>query len=449
MAQNTPNPVHWRDRAIEVSEAISDAFEVLKAYGARIAEWILFFCLIANILEIFPLPEPFASVFGNIVLGVQSVTLDIAGFGLASMGDHARRRGDLSAAKKAGVMSWTLISVMILTVGLVTLSIIVPATKADVDIIEKVLILVRVIVTVVYGHIVHSLRSSGVEFDNRMAKLEQNLSSVQSQLNAKEIELSSVQKQLSTVQKTVSTLREALDTAKQEVSTGQRKLEAEQQKVSSLEQELETGHGDTAGMHRELNAAKIELEGLRGRLNAKVREAEEMQRDLSSVVTLRRDLNAAQLAVADLRGHLDAKTREVEGVQSQLAGEQKQVSNLQSQLSSEQKRVSNLQSQLDTIHQQRVSSVQSQVSSNQGGQVFSEPKQKGNAGQEKVVDLDSRRKSGQEDDAAEEKIRALHKVTPVQSLTARAISREVTCSPTTAAKWKGIIEEEEKKAVNS
>ena len=108
---------HWRDRAIEASEAISDGFEVLKAYGARVAEWILFFCLIANIIEIFPLPEPFASVFGNIVLGVQSVTLDIAGFGLATMGDHARRRGDERAARKASRMGWTLISVMILTVG--------------------------------------------------------------------------------------------------------------------------------------------------------------------------------------------------------------------------------------------------------------------------------------------------------------------------------------------
>src|SRR5579862_1251160 len=101
--------MHWRDRAIHAAERISDGFEVAKAWGARIAEWILFFCLVGNIIEIFPMPHDFAQTFGNIVLGVQVVTLDIAGFGLATMGDHARRRGDERAAKQASTMGWSLI----------------------------------------------------------------------------------------------------------------------------------------------------------------------------------------------------------------------------------------------------------------------------------------------------------------------------------------------------
>src|SRR6266498_3450093 len=137
--------VHWRDRFIARSEGISDAWEVGKAYGARVAEWILFVCLFANILEMFPLLPDW---FGNAVLIVQAITLDIAGFGLTTMGEHARRQGNEKAARTARRMGWTLIGLMILTVGLVTVSVLIPPTKETIDTIEKGLILARVIVTV-------------------------------------------------------------------------------------------------------------------------------------------------------------------------------------------------------------------------------------------------------------------------------------------------------------
>lgn len=394
--------IHWKDRAIEASEGISDGFEVLKAYGARIAEWILFFCLIANIIEIFPLPEPGATVFGNIVLGIQSVTLDIAGFGLATMADHARRRGDEKAANKASVMGWTLISLMIVTVGLVTLSLILPTTKPTIDTIEKVLILARVIVTVLYGHIVHSLRNAGVEYENRVAVLQREVSSIRGQLQAKENEVSSVQSQLSIVQRTVSTLQGQLDGARQEVSSVQRKLEAEQQQVSTLEEELQTGQGGTVALRRELNAAKLDAEGLRARLDAKVREIEEMQADQAGIVALRRELNAAKLHAEGLQAQLDAKIK-AESVQLPPSGEQQRVS------------------------------------SRQGVQPSSEL-QKVSTGQGKVLQLDTNRprKTGQ--DEIESQIRALLEKRP--GLSGRAIAMELGCSPTTAAKWKSFIENE-------
>lgn len=394
--------IHWKDRAIEASEGISDGFEVLKAYGARIAEWILFFCLIANIIEIFPLPEPGATLFGNIVLGIQSVTLDIAGFGLATMGDHARRRGDAQAASKASTMAWTLISLMIVTVGLVTLSLIIPTTKPTIDTIEKVLILARVIVTVLYGHIVHSLRNAGVEYENRVFILQGEVSSVRGQLQAKENEVSSVQSQLSTAQRTVSTLQQQLDGTQQEVSSVQRKLETEQQRVSTLEEELQTGQGDTATLRRELNAVKLDAEGLRARLDAKVREVEEMQADQAGIVALRRELNAAKLHAEELRAQLDTKIG---------------TGSVQLPLSSGQQR----------------------VSSRQGVQASSE-QQKVSTGQGKVLQLDTNRprKTGQ--DEIECQIRGLLKERP--ELSGRAIAMELGCSPTTAAKWKSFIENE-------
>lgn len=394
--------IHWKDRAIAKAEGISDGFEVLKAYGAHIAEWILFFCLIANIIEIFQLPEPFATIFGNIVLGIQSVTLDIAGFGLATMGEHARRRGDAQAASKASTMGWMLICLMIVTVGLVTLSLIIPTTKPTVDIIEKVLVLARVIVTVLYGHIVHSLRNAGIEYENRVATLQREVSNLQGQLQAKQQEVSSGQLQLSSVQKTVDTLRAQLDGARQEMSSVQCKLEAEQQRVSSLQEELQFGQGDAAVLRRELNAAQLDAEGLRARLDAKVREVEEMQADQAGIVALRRELNAAKLYAEELRAQLDAKSG---------------AENVQLPPSSGQQRVSSRQGI-------RASSEQQEVSSGQG----------------KVLQLDTNRtrKTGQ--DEIEFQIRALLKERP--GLSGRAVAMELGCSPTTAAKWKSFIENE-------
>ncbi len=375
---------HWRDRAIEASEAISDGIEVLKAYGARVAEWILFFCLIANIIELFPLPEPFASVFGNIVLGIQAVTLDIAGFGLATMGDHARRRGDAHAARKASTMGWTLISLMMVTVGLVTLTLIVPATKPTIDTIEKALVLARVIVTVLYGHIVHSLRNAGVEYDNRVLTLEQTVSTVQAQVQAKEHEVSSVQSTLSSVQS-------ALSSEQAKVSTLQAQLDSTQQELEMVRGQVDTG--------QQWQASRVSS------------FQEQLATEQATSGTLRRHLHTVSLEVEDLRGQLEEKQHTLESVQSAL--------------SSEQAKVSTLQHHLSRVRVQQMSSKPGvQVSSGQSG---------------KVLQLARPRKSGQDEGALENQIRDLLQEEP--GLSGRAIAARLGCSPTTAAKWKTLIEQ--------
>lgn len=264
MSQNT----HWRDRAITASEVISDGFEVLKAYGARIAEWILFFCLFANILEMFPLPEPFAGVFGNIVLAVQVITLDIAGFGLTTMGDHAERRGDVNAAKTARRMGWTLISLMILTVGMVTVALLIPPTRDFISNAEKVLMLARVIVTVLYGHIVHRLRSASTAHENRIAELEKEVGSLRGQLQAKQQEASTAQQRVSTLQSQLDTecaaLRGQLGIKQQEIESLHEALGNEQNfqssRVFDLQEEVKREQARTAALRSELNAKQAELE---------------------------------------------------------------------------------------------------------------------------------------------------------------------------------------------
>jgi hypothetical protein len=151
---------HWKVAALKKSEVITDAWEVAKAYAGRAAEWVLFLCMIANIITMLPgMVVP--AWITNLVLGVQVVMLDIGGMGLGTMAAHMREQGNTEAAQKAGTTSKFLIGLMIVTLLLVSIGVLFPALKLYTDMGEKALILVRVVMTVIYGHVIHSLRSTG------------------------------------------------------------------------------------------------------------------------------------------------------------------------------------------------------------------------------------------------------------------------------------------------
>ena len=163
MTTNVPSPqqprstASWREAAMARSEIITDAWEVTKTYAGRIAEWVLFACMIMNIIEILPGVTLWPAL-SNIVLGTQVVMLDVGGFSLASMGDHARQQGDAQAARRASITGAFLIGIMIVTLLLVSIGLLWPVTRTYTNMAEKGLILVRVIMTVIYGHVIHSLR---------------------------------------------------------------------------------------------------------------------------------------------------------------------------------------------------------------------------------------------------------------------------------------------------
>ena len=123
---NQPQGQSWRDTAIERSEGITDAWEVTKTYAGRLAEWILFLCMIANIIEMLP-GVALAAWLTNTIMGVQVVMLDVGGFSLASMGDQARENGDERAANKSRATGYLLIAIMIITLLLVSVGILWPA----------------------------------------------------------------------------------------------------------------------------------------------------------------------------------------------------------------------------------------------------------------------------------------------------------------------------------
>jgi hypothetical protein len=192
--------ISWKDRAIAKSEVITDAWEVTKAYAGRIAEWVLFGCMVANIIEILPGVTlwPFVS---SLVLGTQAITLDIAGFGLASMADHARRQGDEQAAQQAELTGHFLIGLMLVTLLLVSVGILFPVLKPYTDMGEKGLILLRVVMTVIYGHVLHGLRR--LDGQAQQQQQQQVQDQVTELLNRFREELQGVQSQVQGVEQAV------------------------------------------------------------------------------------------------------------------------------------------------------------------------------------------------------------------------------------------------------
>jgi predicted nucleic acid-binding Zn-ribbon protein len=432
---------HWRDTAIQKSEVISDAWEVAKAYAARVAEWILFFCLIANILEIFPI---FPDWFGNIVLIIQSITLDIAGFGLATMGDHARRCGNEKAAITASKMGWWLIGLMILTVSLVTISLLFPTTVAYVDWIEKALILARVIVTVLYGHVIHSLRQVGIEYINEVSTLREEVSTLRKQVDT-------LQPQVDGGQKQVDTLSGHLQKKTQEVDTLSFQLSTTQKQVDTLQSQVDTKDDDIATLRKQLNEARIEAEGLFMQLDGKQKELvsiremlekgqdwqssqlaslqQELQTEQASASALRRQLSIVQVDVDTLRLQVEGKQQEIERVHFALESGQQEVSTLQQKLDTERQRVSTLQQKINGGQSLQVSSGRVKMDSGHLRNVDSGH----DGGQGKVVRLDTTRsrKSGQDEDELAEKIKDLIENS---QLSDRAIANQLHCSPTTVGR---------------
>jgi hypothetical protein len=158
LTTKTPIP-HWKDAALQKAEIITDTWEVVKAYAGRAAEWVLFLCMIVNIVEMLP-GVSLPATMTNTVLGIQVVMLDIGGMSLSTMAAYIRALGDAEAAKKAGITSKFLIGLMIVTLLMVSIGLLFPMVKPYTDMAEKGLILIRVVMTVMYSHVIHSLRSS-------------------------------------------------------------------------------------------------------------------------------------------------------------------------------------------------------------------------------------------------------------------------------------------------
>lgn len=162
-----------KDELIRKTGSIADAFSVFIAAGGNIAVWILFACMIVSIVNA---AVEFPAAISLTIMLVQAVVLDIAGFGLQTIAKRLLKVNDVEvrrAATEGKRLAGLLITMMIVTIVLVSGKTIAPAVFTDhnlvakiqqyIDITDKVLILARIGLTVMYTHTIHNLRDTESE----------------------------------------------------------------------------------------------------------------------------------------------------------------------------------------------------------------------------------------------------------------------------------------------
>src|SRR5215813_2797921 len=159
----------WKNKAIRKAEIISDTFEVFKIWLGHIANWVLFGCLIFNIIQTV---ASINAVIAGSVLIIQCVMLDVAGTSLYSMSKHAKSQGNEEGAKLAMIMSIILLGVMTVTALSATANMLLPQFSYWIQVVDHVLVFVRIAIVVAYGFVVHQITTLTEMHDNRIEELE-------------------------------------------------------------------------------------------------------------------------------------------------------------------------------------------------------------------------------------------------------------------------------------
>lgn len=234
-----------KDELISKTGEIADAFSVFIAAGGNVAVWVLFVCMIANIIDA---AVNFPTVVSVTIMVIQAVVLDIAGFGLQTIAKRLLKVNNVEvqeAARKGKSFAGWLITVMIVTMVLITSKTLAPvivplftkeaslvtSIQDKIDIIDKVLVLARIGFTVAYVHTIHNLREIESDLqqeeeqqvqanDQRILDVDAKVRTLESVIKAGEQRNADVHKSVDKLASDVHTLYTQMD----EVCTGQEDL---------------------------------------------------------------------------------------------------------------------------------------------------------------------------------------------------------------------------------
>jgi hypothetical protein len=451
---------------------VTIAWEWLQKLLGRAVDSVLWVTMVFAGYQLIPgAPQPWISVSITMFIA-QFIALDIGGLGLNQL---ARQQG-LPRWAYARVVAYALIGITLVTIAYAGLEHAIPSLNPQVaaemaakahprdahpDLglgvlittwVEVVLVVARSVMTVLYGQAIHSLKAEEHERQDRVAGLEQEVSNLRERLENGQAEVSNLRTQLDSEkqkvsnltvqsqsevsnltvqsQKEVSNLRIQLSNAKTEVDTLRAQLDTKEQQLTRLKETLDSGmkwHESTT--QEVVSNVQSQLDSERARVSSLQKElSNEKQKVSNLTVQLQEEVSnltvQSQKEVSNLRTQLSNLT-----VQSQ-----KEVSNLRVQLEIGQKEVQSLTTQLDS-EKQKVSKLQEKLNRTQ---------RKEDEEEKRVIHLDTNRMRRSRQDAEEkamvEAIRNLLKAEP--ELSGRAIAAKVGCSPTTATKWKELIEKE-------
>ena len=363
----------WKDM-LKDSSWVTIAWEWLQSLLGRTVDFILWVTMIFACYQLIPgapMPAAGVSVF---MFVLQFIALDIGGMSLNQIG----QRHGLDRWSYTRVVAYVCISVTLVTIIFAGIQ---HATEVKPDVtkwVEITLVIARSVLTVLYGQAVKAIKTIEQTEDDRVATLEEEVSTLLGQLDTQ-------QKRVSSGQQEASNLRAQLDSKQKEVSRLSVQLDILQTQLDAKQQEL-------------------------GSIKETFTSGQQWQEQRAQQL-----LGAEQRRVSTLQEQLDTQ-------QEKMLRVQQEASNLRLQLMTERAKISTFQEQLDSKKlpaiQHRLSSVQSTG-----------------------VQLDTR-KNGQEtqDNEIAERVRSLLKEEP--GLSGRAIAARIGCSPTTASTWKKAIEQE-------
>jgi len=456
----------WKE-IVQESLWITIAWEWLQKLLGRAVDSVLWVTMVFAGYQLIPgAPQPWTAV--SIFMFVsQFVALDIGGLGLNQLA-RQQGKGQWSYAR---VVAYCLIGITLITITYSGIEHAVPHLDAQVTTwMEVILVVARSVMTVLYGQAIHTLKAVEHEKQNKVAELEQEVSNLTVQLENEQRVVSSLRVQLNNtvssamaeVDSEVSSLRVQLDSVTAEV-------DSERQKVSSLMAEMDRERVSSVQLNnKKVSSLMAEVDTLRVQLDTKENQLTSLKETMASgmkwhesnaetlVSSVQSQLDSERERVSSLQrelssaiAELDSERKKVSSVQLTVSSVQlqmdREVSRLKAELDSERKKVSSATAEVDTLR------IQLDMEKKEVESLRVQRERKGVDGGKdevdtKVIQLDTSRprKNGQDDNAIGEQIRAL--LTAEPGLSGRAIAARVGCSPTTASKWKELIEKERKEA---
>jgi hypothetical protein len=330
MATIRQQAMHWRDRYIARSEVISDAWQVFLAYSGRGAEIVLFICMAISLIQMIPtitLPDALTGAF----FVIQMITLDIAGFGLTSLAKAVRRAGDEETAGKAEFIGTCLIIIMVISMlsgGIDRLfSVRFPVVKEYVGYLDDVLLLTRVVMTVFYGKIMHSLRDSQQHMqtvvDETEAQLREEITQLQTVLTNERQTSQAAQTRLSAELEAMKAGQDANKTElSRQVAAMKAQNESQTVELSSLKKELSNSRNESSMKAQQYSQNELSLQA---KMQAAVKAArEEMQAQMKA--QHQTEMQVLQAQIDDLKHTNSQLKAEMKGQSKAPVKQAKQVS---------------------------------------------------------------------------------------------------------------------------
>jgi len=205
----------WKD-LLRDSSWVTIAWDWFMTFLSRAAESVLWVTMVFSCYQLIPgAPQPPASVSNGVFI-CQFIALDVGGVGLNKL---AQRQG-LGRSSYVRMIASILIAVTLITVAYAGLAHVFPLDPTVTKAVEVTLVVIRSMMTVLYGQAIHDLKHQVRSVHDEICKLQAALSDVQFQLSNKQTEVDTLRQQVSNGQKELDTLRSHMKHTRQEKLDG-------------------------------------------------------------------------------------------------------------------------------------------------------------------------------------------------------------------------------------